>query len=118
MPTLASKMVEEGGKQIDVRLLTGILRIHQDCYRAPYKYISSKTSLSMDRARTIMEDKCSPEGWELECLSDVLFGDDAGEMLDLIAWSSGKNLGRTMWSKLIDICDWARDNPCTGARNQ
>ena len=118
MPTLASKMVEVDGKQIDVRLLTGALRIHQDCYRAPYKYISAKTSLSMDRVRDIMEDKCSPEGWELECLSDVLFGDDAEEVLDLIAWSSGSNLWRTMWSKLIDICDLARDNPCTGARNQ
>ena len=118
MPTLASKMVEVDGKQIDVRLLTGILRIHQDCYRAPYKYLSSKTSLSMDRVISIMEDKCSPEGWELECLSDVLFGDDVEEMLDLIAWSSGSNLGRTMWSKLIDICDWARDNPCSGTRNQ
>lgn len=74
MPTLASKMVEVDGKQIDVRLLTGVLRIHQDYYKAPYKYISSKTSLSMDRVRDIMEDKCSPEGWELECLSDVLFG--------------------------------------------
>lgn len=42
--------------------------------------------------------------------------DDAEEMLDLIAWSSGSNLGRTMWSKLIDICDWARDNPCSGTR--
>ena len=114
MPTLASKMVEVDGKQIDVRLLTGVLRIHKDCYRAPYKYISSKTSLSMDRVRSIMEDKCSPEGWELECLSDVLFGDDVEEMLDLIAWSSGSNLGRTMWSKLIDICDWARENPWSG----
>ena len=52
-----------------------------------------------------MEDKCLPEGWELKCLSEVLFGDDVEEMLDLIAWSSGSNLGRTMWSKLIDICD-------------
>ena len=112
MPTLASKMVEVDGKQIDVRLLTGVFRIHQDCYRAPYKYISSKTSLSIDRVRSIIEDKCSPEGWELKCLSDVLFGDDAEEMLDLIAWSSGSNLGRTMLSKLIDICDWARENPC------
>ena len=118
MPTLASKMVEVNGKQIDVRLLTGVFRIHQDCYRAPYKYISSKTSLSMDRVRTIMEDNCSPEGWELKCLSEVLFGDDVEKMLDLIAWSSGRNLGRTMWSKLIDICDWARDNPCSGTRNQ
>ena len=81
MPTLASKMVEVDGKQIDVRLLTGILRIHQDCYRAPYKYIPSKTSLSM----AIMEDKCSPEGWELKCLSEVLFGDEVEKMLDLIA---------------------------------
>lgn len=118
MPTLASKMVEVDGKQIDVRLLTGILRIHQDCYGAPHKYISSKTSLSMDRVRTILEDKCSPEVWELECLSDVLFGDDAEEMLGLIAWSSGSNLGRTMWSKLIDICDWARDNPWSGTQKQ
>ena len=112
MPTLASKMVEVDGKQIDVRLLTGVLRIYQDCYRAPYKYISSETGLSRDRVIAIMEDKCSPEGWELKCLSEVLFGDDAEEMLDLIAWSSGSNLGRTMWSKLIDICDWARENPC------
>ena len=112
MPTLASKMVEVNGKQIDVRLLTGVLRIHQDCYRAPYNYISSETGLSRDRVITIMEDKCSPEGWELKCLSEVLFGDDVEEMLDLIAWSSGSNLGRTMWSKLIDICDWARENPC------
>ena len=112
MPTLASKMVEVDGKQIDVRLLTGILRIHQDCYRAPYKYISSITSLSIDRVIAIMEDKCSPEGWELKCLSEVLFGYGVEEMLDLIAWSSGSNLGRTMWSKLIDICDWARENPC------
>ena len=65
-----------------------------------------------------MEDKCSPEGWELECLSDVLFRDDVEEMLDLIAWSSGSNLGRTMWSKLINICDWARDNPCSDTRKQ
>ena len=118
MPTLTSKMIEVDGKQIDVRLLTGILRIHQDCYKAPDRYISAKTSLSKDRVRAIMEDKCSPEGWELKCLSEVLFGDDVEEMLDLIAWSSGRNLGRTMWSKLIDICDWARDNHCTGARNQ
>ena len=54
-------MVEVDGKQIDVRLLTGVLRIHQDCYRASYKYLSVKTSLSMDRVRAIMEDKCSPE---------------------------------------------------------
>ena len=112
MPTLASKMVDVNGKLIDVRLLTGVLRIHQYCYRAPYKYISSKTSLSTDRVRAIMEDKCLPEGWELKCLSEVLFGDDVEKMLDLIAWSSGRNLGRTMWSKLIDICDWARENPC------
>ena len=118
MPTLASKMVEVAGKRIDVRLLTCILRIHEDCYGAPHKYISSKTSLSMDRVRTILEDKCSPEVWELECLSDVLFGDDAEEMLGLIAWSSGSNLGRTMWSKLIDICDWARDNPWSGTQKQ
>ena len=50
----------------------------------------------------------------IECLSEVLFGDDAEKMLDLIAWSSGRNLGRTMWSKLIDICDWARENPWSG----
>ena len=118
MRTLASKMVEVDGKRIDVRLLTGILRIHQDCYKAPDRYISAKTSLSKDRVRAIMEDKCLPEGWELKCLSEVLFGDDVGEMLALIAWSSGSNLGRTMWSKLIDICDWARDNPCSGTRNQ
>ena len=118
MPTLASKMAEVDGKLIDVRLLTGILRIHQDCYKAPDRYISAKTSLSKDRVRAIMEDKCLPEGWELKCLSEVLFGDDVEEMLDLIAWSSGSNLGRTMWSKLIDICDWARDNPCSDTRNQ
>lgn len=118
MHTLVSKMVEVDGKRIDVRLLTGILRIHQDCYKAPDKYISAKTSLSKDRVRAIMEDKCLPEGWELKCLSEVLFGDDVEEMLDLIAWSSGSNLGRTMWSKLIDIYDWARDNPCSGTRNQ
>lgn len=111
-------MVEVDGKQIDVRLLTGILRIHQDYYRASYKYISSETGLSRDRVIAIMEDKCSPEGWELKCLSDVLFGDDVEGMLDLMEWSSGSNLGRTMWSKLIDICDWARDNPCSGIRNQ
>ena len=118
MPILASKMVEVDGKLVDVRLLTGILRIHQDCYKAPDRYISAKTSLSKDRVRAIMEDKCLPEGWELECLSDVLFGDDVEEMLDLIAWSSGSNLGRTMWSKLIDICDWARDNPWSGTQKQ
>ena len=118
MSTLASKMVEVDGKQIDVRLLTGVLRIHQDCYRAPYKYLSVKTNLSMDRVRSIMEDKCSPEGWELKCLSEVLFGDDVEEMLDLIAWSSGRNLGRTMWSKLIDICDWARENTWSGTQKQ
>ena len=112
MPTLASKMAEVDGKQIDVRLLTGILRIHQDCCKAPDRYISAKTSLSEDRVRAIMEDKCLPEGWELKCLSEVLFGDDVEKILDLIAWSSGSNLGRTMWSKLIDICDWARENPC------
>lgn len=111
MPTLASKMVEVDGKQIDVRLLTGVLRIHQGCYRAPYKYISAKTNMSTDRVRAILKDKCLPEGWELKCLSDVLFGDDVEEMLDLIAWSSGRNLGRIMWSKLINICDWARERP-------
>ena len=118
MPTLASKMVEVDGKLIDVRLLTGILRIHQDCYKAPDRYISAKTSLSKERVRAIMEDKCLPEGWELKCLSEVLFGYDVEEMLDSIAWSSGSNLGRTMWSKLIDICDWARDNPWSGTRKQ
>lgn len=116
MHTLASKMVD--GKLVDVRLLTGILRIHQDCYKAPDRYISAKTSLSKDRVRAIMEDKCLPEGLELKCLSEVLFGDDVEEMLDLIAWSSGSNLGRTMWSKLIDICDWARDNPWSGTQKQ
>ena len=118
MPTLASKMVEVDGKLIDVRLLTGILRIHQDCYKAPDRYISAKTGLSKDRVRAIMEDKYLPEGWELKCLSEVLFGDDVEEMLDLIAWSSGSNLGRTMWSKLIDICDWARENPWSGTQKQ
>ena len=113
MPILASKMVEVDGKLVDVRLLTGILRIHQDCYKAPDRYISAKTSLSKDRVRAIMEDKCLPEGWELKCLSEVLFVEDVEEMLDLIAWSSGSNLGRTMWSKLIDICDWARESPCS-----
>lgn len=119
MPTLASKMVEVDGKQIDVRLLTGILRIHQDCYRAPYKYISSITSLSIDRVRAIMEDKCKADGKELKLIADILIGksEDVDAVLGVLSFvsknSTAQSLFTKVFTKVIKFCDkrWDKCNP-------
>ena len=83
--------------KIDVRLLTGILRIHQDCYRAPYKYISSKTSLSMDRVRAIMED--------IESVARFLFKDELEQNMNYVSKASTEKLAYTVISKIIEDND-------------
>ena len=97
MPTLASKMIEVHGKQIDVRLLTGALRIRQDCYRAPYKYISYKTSLSMYRVREIMED--------IESVARFLFKGELEQNMNYVSRASTEKLAYTVISKIIEDND-------------
>ena len=114
MPTLASKMVEVDGKQIDVRLLTGTLRIFQDQKKITYHDISSITGLDVNRVSAIMENLCKSDGRELKLIADVLIGKskDVDKVLGVLSLAYQRRTSRSLFTKIIKFCDkrWDKCN--------
>lgn len=122
MPTLASKMVEVNGKQIDVRLLTGTLRIFQDQKKITYHDISSITGLGVNRVSAIMENMRKADGKELKLIADVLIGksEDVDAVLGALSFVSKNSTAQSLFTKVftnvftkvIKFCDkrWDKCN--------
>ena len=107
-----SKTVEIGGKQIDVAMLTGTLRIFQDQKKITYHDIASIAGLGVNRVLAIMENMCKSEGEELKRISEAVIGKDVGLVLDVLSIANKKHTSRNLLTKIIKFCDkrWDKCN--------
>ena len=109
-----SKTVEILGKQIDVRLLTGTLRIFQDQKKITYHDISSITGLGVRRVSAIMENMRKADGKELKLIADILIGksEDVDAVLGVLSSVSKNSTAQSLFTKVIKFCDkrWDKCN--------
>ena len=113
-----SKIVEIGGKQIDVAMLTGTLRIFQDQKKITYHDISSITGLGVNRVSAIMENMRKADGKELKLIADILIGksEDVDAVLGVLSFvsknSTAQSLFTKVFTKVIKFCDkrWDKCN--------
>ena len=110
-----SKTVEIRGKQIDVAMLTGTLRIFQDQKKITYHDISSITGLGVNRVSAIMENMCKADGKELKLIADIMIGKnkDVDAVLGVLSFASKNSASRSLFTKIIKFCDkrWGKCNP-------
>lgn len=109
-----SKIVEIGGKQIDVAMLTGTLRIFQDQKKITYHDISSITGLGVNRVSAIMENMRKADGKELKLIADILIGksEDVDAVLGVLSFVSKNSTAQSLFTKVIKFCDkrWDKCN--------
>ena len=107
-----SKTVEIRGKQIDVAMLTGTLRIFQDQKKITYHNISSITGLGVNSVSAIMENMCESDGKELKLIADTVIGKDVNLVLDVLSLAHKKHTSRKLLTKVIKFCDkrWDKCN--------
>ena len=107
-----SKTVEIRGKQIDVAMLTGTLRIFQDRKKITYHNISSITGLGVNSVSAIMENICESDGKKLKLIADAVIGKDVNLVLDVLSLAHRKHTSRNLLTKVIKFCDkrWDKCN--------
>ena len=109
-----SKTVEIGGKQIDVAMLTGTLRIFQDQKKITYRDISSITGLGVNRVSAIMENMRKADGKELKLIADILIGKSeyVDKVLGGLSSFSKNSTAQSLFTKVIKFCDkrWDKCN--------